>query len=115
VIKLIREQIKKKLAGWVRKGGFFATMGVLKATVFLWSRISTTMVGRNLFANSTCSRMNFSASLLAFRLPLVQGLYWIRFNVNKSSLRIKTLARPVWNRDSDPDLRMTAPEARSVV
>jgi len=54
------------------------------------------MVGRNLFANSTCSRMSFSASRLAFPLPLIPELRWIRLDVNKASLGIKTVARAVW-------------------
>jgi hypothetical protein len=34
VIELIRELIKKTLAGLPTNGGFFATLGVLKATIF---------------------------------------------------------------------------------
>jgi hypothetical protein len=30
-------------------------------------------------------------------------------------VRIKILARPVWNRDGIPDLRMNAPKACSVI
>jgi hypothetical protein len=53
-----------------QQGGFFDTIGVLKATEFLELGISTKMVVRNLFGNSMSFQIRFRMSQLALSLPL---------------------------------------------
>lgn len=100
----------KENARWtVNKGVFYATMGVLKATFFLVSKIRTTSLRTNLFAHSTSSEIIF----LNFSVGISFALYF-HFNcddVNETkmtSLRITTMAQAVVSEYSDPAPRVSA-------